>query len=65
MTAPELLLYWLFYDNNKRSQNIADESLSSDFYLIVAFWLRFLFMAELIWAVVAIFHSEANTAESE
>ena len=26
MTAPKLLLYWLFY-NNKRSQNIADKSL--------------------------------------
>ena len=37
----------------------------SGFYLIVAFWLRFLFVAELIWAVAAIFHSEANTAGSE
>ena len=27
--------------------------------------LRFLFMAELIWAVAAIFRSEANTAGSE
>ncbi len=26
MVYPELLLYWLFY-NNKRSQNVADESL--------------------------------------
>ena len=24
MTAPKLLLYWLFY-NNKHSQNVADE----------------------------------------
>ncbi len=47
MGCPELLLYWLFYDNNKRSQNVADESLKSGFYLIVAFWLRF-FMAKLI-----------------
>ena len=64
MTAPELLLYWLFYDNNKRSQNVADEKPVIRLF-IIAFWLRFLFMAELIWAVVAIFHSEANTAESE
>ena len=30
----------------------------SGFYLIVAFWLRFLFMAELIWAVATIFVAE-------
>ena len=27
MVCPELLLYWLCQDNNKRSQNVADESL--------------------------------------
>ena len=41
MGCPELLLYWLFYDNNKRSQNVADESLQiwllSDSSVLVAF----------------------------
>ncbi len=27
MVCPELLLYWLFYDNNKRSQNAIIKSL--------------------------------------
>ena len=27
MGCPELLLYWLCQDNNKHSQNVADESL--------------------------------------
>ena len=41
MVCPELLLYWLFYDNNKRSQNVADEKPVIRLF-IIAFWLRFI-----------------------
>ena len=47
------------------TRTLLTKACKSGFYLIVAFWLRFLFVAELIWAVAAIFHSEANTAGSE
>ena len=47
------------------ARTLLTKACKSGFYLIVAFWLRFLFVAELIWAVAAIFHSEANTAGSE
>ena len=35
----------------------------SGFYLIVAFWLRFLFMEELIWAAVTFFVAESIQQE--
>ena len=47
------------------ARTLLTKACKSGFYLIVAFWLRFLFVTELIWAVAAIFHSEANTAGSE
>ena len=47
------------------TRTLLTKACKSGFYLIVAFWLRFLFVAELIWAVAAIFRSEANTAGSE
>ena len=54
MTAPKLLLYWLFY-NNKHNQNVADKKpviwLLSNRSVLAAFF----FMAELIWDVAAIF----------
>ena len=47
------------------ARTLLTKACKSGFYLIVAFWLHFLFVAELIRAVAAIFHSEANTAGSE
>ena len=47
------------------ARTLLTKACKSGFYLIVVFELRFLFMAELIWAVATIFRSEANTAGSE
>ena len=33
MVCPELLLYWLFYDNNKRSQNVTIKSQTYRFFI--------------------------------
>ena len=44
------------------TRTLLTKACKSGFYLIVAFWLRFLFVAELIWAVAAIFRRKANTA---
>ena len=41
MVCLELLLYWSFYDNNKRSQNVADKKpVSPAFYssVLAAFY---------------------------
>ena len=63
MVCPELLLYWLFY-NNKRSQNVADKKpVNLAFYSNVL--AAFYFMTELIWIVVNVFCSGVNTAGSE
>ena len=56
MTAPELLLYWLFYIN-KHSQNVADKKpVNPTFYSSVL--AAFYFMTELIWVVVNVFVAE-------
>ena len=65
MGCPELLLYWLFYDNNKRSQNVADESLQIRLLSDSSVLATFSFYGKVNMAAVTIFRSEANTAGSE
>ena len=64
MTAPKLLLYWLFY-NNKHSQNVADKKPVIRFLSNRSVLAAFSFYGRVNMAVATIFCSEVNTAGSD